>query len=119
MIGLEILAFLAAVGAGVFGSLVGVGGGIVIVPLLTLLLGVDIKHAIAASLLGVICVSTAAAGSYLQRGLVDRRLGLTLLLATAAGGIVGGYLGGLLDPRVLAAGFGLVLVFVAVQMLRN
>jgi uncharacterized membrane protein YfcA len=115
----EVLVFLAAIGAGLFGSLVGVGGGIIIVPLLVGALAVDIRHAIAASLLGVICVSTAGAASYLQAGLVDRRLGLTLLMATATGGIVGGYLGGLLDPRVLAAMFGIVLVVVAAQMLRS
>jgi uncharacterized membrane protein YfcA len=119
VIAIELLVFAAAIGAGVFGSLVGVGGGIMLVPLLTVALGVDIKHAIAASLLGVIAVSTAAAASYLRSGLVDRRLGLTLLLATAAGGIVGGYVAGLLDARVLAAMFGVVLVLVAVQMLRG
>jgi uncharacterized membrane protein YfcA len=119
VIALEILAFLAAVGAGLFGSLAGIGGGLIIVPLLTIALGVDIKHAIAASLLGVIAVSAAAAASYLQHGLVDRRLGLTLLLATAAGGIVGGYLGGLLSAQILAAIFGVVLLLVAVQMLRS
>jgi uncharacterized membrane protein YfcA len=119
VIATELLVFAAAMGAGVFGSLVGVGGGIMLVPLLTVALGVDIKHAIAASLLGVIAVSTAGAATYLQSGLVDRRLGLTLLLATASGGIVGGYVAGLLDARVLAATFGLVLVFVAIQMLRG
>lgn len=119
MLGLEVLAFVAAIGAGLFGSLAGVGGGLIIVPLLTIGLGVDIKHAIAASLLGVIAVSTAAASTYLQSGLVDRRLGLTLLLATAAGGIAGGYVGGLLDPQILAGIFGVVLVLVAIQMLRG
>jgi uncharacterized membrane protein YfcA len=118
-LGLEVLAFVAAVGAGLFGALAGVGGGLIIVPLLTIALGVDIKHAIAASLLGVIAVSTAAASSYLQSGLVDRRLGLTLLLATAAGGIAGGYVGGLLDPQILAGIFGVVLLLVAIQMLRG
>jgi uncharacterized membrane protein YfcA len=114
----ELLVFAAAIVAGLFGALVGVGGGIILVPLLTVALGLDIKHAIAASLLGVIAVSTGAAASYLQSGLIDRRLGLTLLVATAAGGIVGGYAGGLLDARLLAAMFGVVLVLVAVQMLR-
>jgi uncharacterized protein len=119
VLGLEVLAFVAAIGAGLFGSLAGIGGGLIIVPLLTIALGVDIKHAIAASLLGVIAVSTAAASTYLQSGLVDRRLGLTLLLATAAGGIAGGYVGGLLDPQLLAGIFGVVLVLVAIQMLRG
>lgn len=119
MIEVEVLAFIAAIGAGVFGSLAGVGGGIMIVPLLSVGLGVDIKHAISASLLGVIAVSTGAAATYLHSGLIDRRLGLTLLLGTASGGIVGGYVAGLLNGQVLSGIFGVVLVLVALQMLRG
>lgn len=119
MIPLELIVFVAAAGAGAFGSLVGIGGGLIIVPLLTVALGVDIRLAIAASLLGVIAVSTGAAATYLRRGLVDRRLGLVLLLATAIGGILGGYTAGLLDRRTLSALFGVVLVLVSLQMLRG
>ncbi|HSH21950.1 MAG TPA: sulfite exporter TauE/SafE family protein [Candidatus Caenarcaniphilales bacterium] len=119
MIPVELLAFLFAIGAGAFGALVGIGGGLIVVPLLTIVLGVDIKLAIAASLLGVIAVSTSAAATYLNRGLVDRRLGLVLLLATAIGGILGGYVAGLLNARTLTAIFGVVLVAVAIQMLRG
>ena len=119
MIYFELLVFVAAIAAGGFGALVGIGGGLIIVPLLSIGLGVDIKHAIAASLLGVIAVSTSAAASYLDSGLADRRLGLTLLLATAAGGIIGGYTAGLLDARALSAIFGVVLVLVAIQMVRG
>jgi uncharacterized protein len=115
----ELVVLLAAVGAGVFGALVGVGGGLIIVPLLTLGLGIDIKLAIGASLLGVIAVSTTASTTYLARGWVDRRLGLALLVATALGGIIGGYVAGLLPGGVIAAIFGLVLVAVAVQMVRR
>ena len=119
MIYFELLLFVAAMAAGGFGALVGIGGGLIIVPLLSVGLGVDIKHAIAASLLGVIAVSTSAAASYLGAGLADRRLGLTLLLATAAGGIIGGYTAALLDARALSAIFGVVLVLVAIQMIRG
>lgn len=114
----ELLAFLASIGAGAFGALVGIGGGLIIVPLLTVVLGVPIQLAIAASLLGVIAVSTTAGATYLRRGLADRRLGVVLLVATAIGGILGGYTAGLLDGRTLSAIFGLVLISVAVQMLR-
>ena len=119
MLTTELLPLLAAVGAGAFGALAGVGGGLIIVPLLTIGLGVPIQLAIAASLLGVIAVSTSAGATYLRRGLADRRLGIVLLLATASGGILGGYTAGLLDGRALSAIFGVVLVAVAVQMLRG
>jgi uncharacterized membrane protein YfcA len=89
------------------------------VPLLTVVLGFEIHFAIAASLLGVIAVSTTASASYLTSGLADRRLGLSLLVATAVGGILGGFVAGLLDPRILSGLFGVLLVLVAVQMLRS
>jgi uncharacterized protein len=116
---LELLALLCAAGAGAFGAVVGVGGGIILVPLLTVFLGVPVHAAVAVSLLGVIAVSTTASASYLEGGFVDRRVGLTLLVATALGGIVGGYIAGYLDARVISALFGVVLVLVAVQMLRG
>ena len=114
-----LLAFVASIAAGGFGAIVGVGGGLILVPLLSVGLGVPLHTAIATSLLGVICVSTTASASFLRRGLADRRLGLTLLGATALGGLIGGYVAGYLDARVLAALFGVVLVAVAIQMLRR
>lgn len=116
---LELLALVAAAGAGTFGAVVGVGGGIILVPLLTLFLGVPVHAAVAVSLLGVIAVSTTASASYLRGGFVDRRVGLTLLVATALGGIVGGYIAGFLDARVISGLFGIVLLLVAFQMARG
>jgi uncharacterized protein len=116
---LELLALVAAVGAGTFGAVVGVGGGTILVPLLTLFLGVPVHAAVAISLLSVIAVSTTASASYLKGGFVDRRVGLTLLVATAAGGIVGGYIAGFLDARVISGLFGIVLVVVAIEMARG
>ncbi len=95
----------------------GVGGGLIIVPLLVAM-GVELHTAIGVSLLGVITVSTSASVPYLRQGFANRRLGLTLLVATAAGGIGGGYVAGLLDERVLAGIFAVVLIVVAAQMLR-
>ncbi len=117
MIPLELLAFLAATGAGVFGSLAGIGGGLIIVPLLAVGLGVPLHNAIAVSLLGVIAVSTSASANYLNAGLVSRRIGLTLLVSTSLGGIVGGFVAGLVDARFLAALFGVVMIAVALRML--
>ena len=116
---LVLIAFLVSIAAGGFGALVGIGGGLIIVPVLTVLLDVPIKTAIAASLIGVIATSMSASAHYLDSGIADRRLGLLLLLATAAGGISGGLLGSLIDGRVLALLFGSLLVFVAVQMIRQ
>lgn len=113
------MAFLVAIGAGGFGSLVGVGGGIVIVPLLTVGLGHDVRTAIAASLIGVIATSLAASPRYLRSGLVDRHLGLLLLVAATLGGLAGGITSGYLDGRLLAVLFGVLLLLVAVQMLRD
>lgn len=113
----ELLAFVAALAAGGLGAVVGVGGGLVLVPLLSVGLGVPLHSAIAVSLLGVICVSTTASASFLRSGLADRRLGLALLGATALGGLLGGYVAGFLDARVLSGVFGVVLVGVVAQML--
>jgi uncharacterized membrane protein YfcA len=114
-----LVAFLVAIGAGGFGSLVGIGGGIVIVPLLTVALGHDVKTAIAASLIGVIATSLSASPRFLRSGLVDRQLGLLLLVAAALGGLAGGVTAGYLDGRLLALLFGVLLVLVALQMLRD
>ncbi len=119
MLTLDVIALIAAAVAGAFGAMIGVGGGTIIVPLLTLFLGVPVHEAVAVSLLGVIAVSTTASASYLDQGFVDRRVGLTLLVATALGGVFGGYIAGYLDARVISALFGIVLVVVAIQMLRG
>jgi uncharacterized membrane protein YfcA len=114
-----LIAFLAAIGAGGFGSLAGVGGGVIMVPVLTNLLGYDIKVAIAASLIGVIATSVGASGHFLATGIADRRLGVLLLVATVAGGLTGGLVSRYLDARTLAILFGVLLLFVAYQMLRQ
>lgn len=114
-----LVAFLVSIGAGGFGSLVGIGGGLIIVPVLSTLLGYDIKIAIAASLIGVIATSIAASGHYLATGIADRRLGVTLLVATALGGLTGGFVARYLDGQLLAILFGALLLFVAIQMLRQ
>jgi uncharacterized membrane protein YfcA len=111
--------FSLSVAAGGFGALVGIGGGIVIVPVLSILVGVPIRIAIAASLIGVIATSTAAAAPYLDRGIADRRVGLVLLVATAAGGVTGGITSAYVDARVLSGLFGGVLALVVVQMVRT
>ena len=112
-----LVAFLVSIGAGGFGSMVGIGGGLVIVPLLSLLLGYDVKVAIAASLIGVIATSLAASPRYIKTGIADRRLGLLLLVAAALGGLAGGLTAGFLDGRTLSLLFALLLAGVALRML--
>lgn len=114
----DLLVLLVSLIAGGFGSMVGIGGGLIVVPVLTTLLGYEITVAVPASLIGVIAVSIGAAGPFLRAGTVDRALALRLLVATAAGGLAGGLAAAFLDARALAAAFALLLLYVALQMAR-
>jgi len=105
--------------AGVFGSLLGLGGGILIVPLLTLGFGLPLLEAVGVSLVCVIVTSGAAAGVYLERRVANLRLGMTLELFTAAGAMVGGLIAFLLPERVLEFLFAGLLVYTAVTMARR
>jgi uncharacterized membrane protein YfcA len=105
--------------AGLFGSLLGLGGGILIVPLLTLGFGLALIKAVGVSLVCVIVTSGAAAGVYLERHVANLRLGMTLELFTACGALVGGLVAFLLPERVLQLLFGGLLVYVAVTMARR
>src|SRR5437764_1880304 len=78
---------LGAVGAGVLGSLMGLGGGVLIIPMLTAI-GVDIRHAIAASIVAVIATSCGAASSYVRDGLANIRIGIFLCVASTAGALL-------------------------------
>ncbi len=115
-VGLLMLAGGAA--AGVFGSLLGLGGGILIVPMLTLGFGRDLREAVGVSLVCVIVTSSAAAGVYLERRVANLRLGMALELFTAIGALVGGLVAFVLSEEVLAGLFAALLVYVAVSMLR-
>lgn len=116
ILGLLMLAGGAA--AGVFGSLLGLGGGILIVPLLTLGFGLELREAVGVSLVSVIVTSGAAAGVYLERHVANLRLGMTLELFTAIGALIGGLLAFLLSEQVLAGLFAALLLYVAVTMAR-
>jgi uncharacterized membrane protein YfcA len=105
--------------AGVFGSLLGLGGGILLVPLLTLGFGLDLRQAVGVSLVSVIVTSGASAGVYLQRHVANLRLGMTLELFTASGAMIGALIAFLLSDRVLAGLFAVLLVYVAATMLRR
>ena len=104
-------------GAGLFGSLLGLGGGVLIVPMLTLGFGMPLRDAVGVSLVSVIVTSSASASVYLQRHVANLRLGMTLELFTAFGALVGGLLAYLLDERTLAGLFAALLIYVAISML--
>lgn len=100
--------------------MLGLGGGVLLVPLLTLALGVPIRTAIAASLISVIASACASATVNLRRGLVNIRLGLVLEVATSVGGLAGGVAASLLSERQLHAAFGLTMATMgAVMALRS
>lgn len=105
--------WVGSLGAGFLGSLTGLGGGVVIVPFLTLGLGVDLRYAIGASLISVIATSSGAAAAYVKEGYTNIRVGMFLEIATTLGAIVGGFLSGLLSTQVLAIIFGVVLLYTA------
>jgi uncharacterized membrane protein YfcA len=107
------------IGAGVFGSLLGLGGGILIVPLLTLGFGLPVREAAAVSLVSVIVTSSAAASVYLQRHTANLRLGMTLELFTAIGALAGGFIAFALSDRVLAGLFTVLLGYTAFTMARR
>jgi uncharacterized membrane protein YfcA len=105
--------FGAALLAGLLGSLTGLGGGVVIIPLLTLVFKVDIHYAIGTSLISVIATSSGAAAAYVREGITNIRLGMFLELATTAGAIGGAWLAAFLPTSVIAVVFGLVLIISA------
>jgi uncharacterized membrane protein YfcA len=107
------------IAAGLFGSLLGLGGGILIVPLLTLVFNLPVLTAVGVSLICVIVTSGAAAGVYLERHVANLRLGMTLELFTAIGALVGGLVAFLLPERLLEVLFSALLLYVSATMLRR
>lgn len=105
--------------AGFLGALTGLGGGVVIVPALTLLFGVDIRYAIGASLISVIATSSGAAAAYVKEGYSNIRIGMFLEIGTTLGAIVGAYIAAYVSPRSIAIIFGLVLIQSAYQSLKG
>jgi uncharacterized membrane protein YfcA len=105
--------------AGFVGALTGLGGGVVVVPFLTLCFGVDIKYAIGASLVSVIATSMGAAAAYVKEGFSNIRVGMFLEIATTAGALAGALIAGLVSSSAIAVIFGLVLVATAYSSTRS
>jgi uncharacterized membrane protein YfcA len=104
--------------AGLLGSLTGLGGGIVIVPMLTLIFHVDLRYAIGASLISVIATSSGAAAVFLREGFTNVRVGVLLEVATTIGALVGAAIAGFISTNILAILFGLLLLWTTVRSMQ-
>jgi uncharacterized membrane protein YfcA len=115
----DLLLALGGLAAGALGALLGLGGGILIVPLLSLGFGLPLTTAVGTSLICVIATSTGGAAHNVRTGRADIRLGLTLALATVVGAIAAAVAAGFVPERVLAAAFALLMAYSAISMLRR
>ncbi|MGX7329150.1 sulfite exporter TauE/SafE family protein [Enterococcus bulliens] len=113
------LFLLSGILAGILGAILGLGGGIIVTPFLTLALGIDIKYAIGASVISVIATSSGASIAYLKDDLLNLRVAMFLEIATTLGAIVGALLTGLFAPNILYMFFGSLLVFSAYNMVKK
>src|SRR4051812_43760899 len=98
---------------GFLGSLTGLGGGVVLVPLLTIFFKVDLHYAIGASLVSVIATSSGSAAAYVKEGFSNIRIGMFLEIATTLGALLGAYLTAKIPPSAIAIVFGLMLIYSA------
>jgi uncharacterized protein len=110
---------LTSVAAGAVGAVLGLGGGILLVPILTIFYGVDLHYAMGASIISVIATSSGAAASYLRTGLSNVRIGLFLALATIAGALTGAELAGIAPVRWLELILGLALAYSAFTTIKQ
>ncbi len=118
VLGFTLLIGLGAVGAGLLGALTGLGGGIVIVPLLTLVFHVDMRYAIGAALVSVIATSSGAASAYVKEGYSNVRIGMFLEVATTLGALTGALIATYVPTGILAIIFGVVLLISAYLSVR-
>jgi len=114
-----LVCLFSSVVAGFLGSLLGLGGGFIVIPVLTLVLKVDIRYAIGASIVSVIATSSGAAAAYVRERMTNLRVAMLLEVATTLGALTGGYLAGRIGGRWLFVAFGLVMIYSALMMLRK
>jgi hypothetical protein len=107
------LVWIGSLMAGLLGALTGLGGGVVLVPLLTLFFKVDIRYAIGASLVSVIATSSGAAAAYVKEGFSNIRIGMFLEIATTLGALLGAFVAAYVSVHAIAIIFGIVLVYSA------
>ncbi len=107
---------LIAVGAGIVGALFGLGGGIIFIPVLTILYGMDATAAAAASLVGIVATSTGSASGYVKKGLSNIRLGMMMEITTCIGAAVGAAAAMYLDNTILLVIFSCVMLYSGFKM---
>jgi uncharacterized membrane protein YfcA len=115
----SLLMFGTSIGAGLLGALTGLGGGVVLVPVLTILFKIDIRYAIGASLISVIATSSGAAAAYVREGFSNIRVGMFLEIATTLGAIFGAYLAAKISTHAIGIIFGIVLLYSAYASFRT
>ncbi len=111
--------FLVSIVAGFVGALFGLGGGVLIIPFLTLVEGVPVPLAVGASIVSVVATSSASAATYVQDHLTNLRLGMFLEIGTVAGAITGAFVAAFLPASALFILFGLILLFATIIMIRS
>ena len=111
-----LLMFLVSIFAGIFGSIVGLGGGVVVIPVLTILLGVNIHFAIGASIVAIIGTSSGSASTYVRDKVTNLRVGMFLELASTSGAITGAAIAAYTNSEALEAIFGSILLVSLVPM---
>ncbi|HXK22659.1 MAG TPA: sulfite exporter TauE/SafE family protein [Myxococcota bacterium] len=116
---LSAVVFAGSITAGFLGALTGLGGGIIVIPLLTLVLGVDIRYAAGAALVSVIATSSGAASAYVREGWSNLRIGMLLEIATSVGAVAGAVAAGWIDRDAIAVTFGAVLLLSSALSLRR
>ncbi len=114
----ELAIFVVGLIVGILGAMLGIGGGVLLIPLLTGLFGIPIKTAIGASIISVIATSSAAGAVYVGRGLSHTRLSMVMEIATTLGALAGGITAALISPTALSVLFGIVLLYVSFSMQR-
>jgi uncharacterized protein len=114
-----LICFAVSIGAGFLGALLGLGGGLIVIPTLTLALHVDIRYAIGASIVSIIATSSGAAAAYVRERMTNLRVAMVLEVATTLGALTGGYLAGRIAGHWLFMVFGAVMACSAVMMLRK
>ncbi|MCC8424141.1 sulfite exporter TauE/SafE family protein [Mucilaginibacter sp. UR6-11] len=119
VIELTIIILIGSYFAGLLGSLTGLGGGFIIIPLLTLALHVNIHYAIGASLISVIATSSGSAAAYVKEGITNMRLGMFLEIATTAGAMAGAIAAIYTPTQYIAILFGLILITSALMSLHK
>jgi hypothetical protein len=105
--------------AGIMGSILGIGGGMIVTPIVTLAMGLDIKYAIGASIIAVIATSSGSTIAFLKDDVLNLRVAMFLEIATTIGAIIGALLTGAFDPMILYILFGSLLVFSSWNMYRK